>query len=81
MSRYFIEMDSLSFIADNHHENLAYWTDNNVYMHSICPPAGYRRRHLNNNGPVRELKDMTSKEIIILEARYGAPVTDSLRRV
>lgn len=67
-------MNQLVFISNFKHENLEispirHWGG------PIAPPYhGYSLRHLNQHGPMREVKDMTMEEIRKLEVKYGAPI-------
>ena len=38
------------------------------------PYYGYSFRHLNQHGPMREVKDMTMEEIRKLEVKYDSPI-------
>ena len=72
---YFMTLNHLSFIQNNHHENLAAFIVRHKGGPKAAPYAGYYNRHLlNENGPMREVKDMTMEEIRKLEVKYGAPI-------
>ncbi len=66
-------------IIDNFRD-LAQWDEYSIF-HSrylggpiAVPYYGYSYRHLNQHGPMREVKDMTMEEIRKLEVKYGAPI-------
>ena len=66
-------------IIDNLRD-LAQWDEYSIFHPRYlggpiaAPYYGYSYRHLNQHGPMREVKDMTMEEIRKLEVKYGAPI-------
>ena len=65
---------TFTFLNNFHHENL----EISPLRHcggSMAPPYyGYSFRHMNQYGPMREVKDMNMDEIRKLEIKYDAPI-------
>lgn len=61
-----------------YHENLDFRPARLIHTGGpiSVPYAGYHLRHLNQHGPVRELRDMSMTEIQSLGAKYGFSVGD-----
>ncbi len=65
---------TLRFLNNFYHENLEI-SPSRHWGGSMAPPYhGYSLRHLNQHGPMREVKDMTMEEIRKLEVKYSAPI-------
>ncbi len=74
---YIFEMKHLIFISNFRHENLEISPIRHWGGPMAVPYNGYSLRHLNQHGPVRELKDMTMEEIRKLEIRYDTVIRSS----
>jgi hypothetical protein len=58
------------------HENLDFRPARHTGGPIAVPYTGYRSRHQNQNGPVKELRDMSMTEIRVLGDKYGFSVGD-----
>jgi len=58
------------------HENLDFRPARHTGGPLAVPYDGYALRHLNQHGPVKELRDMSTTEIRVLGDKYGFSVGD-----
>ena len=65
---------NMDFLPLEHNENLAVIPLRHTGGPLAAPYAGYRVRHLNQHGPVKELKDFSIEELRNLGDKYGFDV-------
>ena len=69
-----LTLKQMMFMGSTTHENLDFRPLRHIGGTLAPPYEGYSLRHLNQHGPMREVKDMTMEEIRNLETKYGAPI-------
>ena len=69
--RYDFSYENMHYMNLGYHENLAASIPRHLGGPIAAPYYGYRFRHQDQNGPVRELKDFTPEELRQLGKRYG----------